>query len=251
LQLALGPAVVLALFGAGVLVFHLVRPWMPTIPVEFTNDMMQKMVEMFQKAPWWAAILVVGGCPMFSEELWCRAFLGRGLVGRQGLVFGVIWTSFFFGAIHLIPQQAIMAMLYGVILHYMYLTSKSLVVPMIAHCLNNSLAVAGGHLPGLLGDRLRFVETSPERIPLAWFGVAIVLAAAVIWAFYSSRARLLRVDGSGLPPWQPPFAGVAHPPAGSGTAVVRPLPRLAAVAIVFIAVALLILVMVFVDPLPG
>jgi len=44
----------------------------------------------------------------------------------------------------------------------------------------------------------------------------------------------VRTDGSGESPWQPPFAGVAHPPPGSGTEVVYSwpglLPTLAVVA---------------------
>jgi hypothetical protein len=70
-----------------------------------------------------------------------------------------------------------------------------------------------------------------------------LLAAAVLWAFFASRARLVRVDGSGEPPWQPPFAGVAYPPPGSGTAVVRPWPGVwptlaVIVGIIFLAGAL-------------
>ena len=45
-----------------------------------------------------AAVLIIGLGPGLGEELWCRAFLGRGLVGRHGVVMGVILTSLFFGA---------------------------------------------------------------------------------------------------------------------------------------------------------
>jgi hypothetical protein len=57
---------------------------------------------------------------------------------------------------------------------------------------------------------------------------------------YASRARLVRVDGSGLPPWQPPFPGVAHPPPGSGTAVVHPWPGVLPTLAVLLGVAALV-----------
>jgi len=198
-------------------------------------DFLNKLVSGFQQAPWWAAVLVVAGCPMFSEEFWCRAFLGRGLVGRHGYVMGIIWTSLFFGAIHGIPQQAAMAAVLGLVLHSAYLASRSLLIPMLMHFLNNSLAVTAGKvLSAPFTEKLNAVETQPELIPVVWFVAAGLLAAAVLWAFYSSRGRLVRTDGSGESPWQPPFAGVAHPPPGSGTEVVYSwpglLPTLAVVA---------------------
>ncbi len=52
-----------------------------------------KGLEGLLSIPWWGAMLVIAVTPAFSEEFWCRAFLGRGLVGHQGYVLGVIWTS--------------------------------------------------------------------------------------------------------------------------------------------------------------
>jgi membrane protease YdiL (CAAX protease family) len=234
-QVAVGPLSVCALVGIGSLLFWLVSPHIYHFDKLDDPNFLGNLVGGFQQAPWWLAMLVVGGCPMFSEEFWCRAFLGRGLVGRHGYVMGIIWTSLFFGAIHGIPQQAAMAAVLGIVLHVAYVASRSLLIPMLMHFLNNSLAVAGGKLlPAQLTEKLNAVETRPEVIPVVWFVAAGLLAAAVLWAFYTSRARLERVDGSGEPPWQPPYPGVAHPPPGSGTAVVHPwpgvLPTLAVVA---------------------
>jgi membrane protease YdiL (CAAX protease family) len=235
-QLAVGPVYALTGIALGCGVFFLVSPHVFSLPEKLGEETMGKMVEAFQQAPWWAAMLVVGGCPALSEELFCRAFLGRGLVGRHGPVMGVILTSLFFGAIHGIPHQAMMAVFAGIALHYLYLTSRSLFIPMLVHFLNNSLAVIGDKLPDPLGPKFANVETHPEGIPWVWFLVSAFLVAAVVWAFYTSRGRLVRTDGSDLPPWQPPFPGVAHPPPGSGTEVVYPwpgvLPTLAVIAAV-------------------
>jgi membrane protease YdiL (CAAX protease family) len=239
-QVVLGPLGVFLGLVLAVQLFQMVSPYVFRIDLLDDPKLLEKFVESLQHAPWWAAVLVVGGCPAFGEEFWCRAFLGRGLVGRHGFVMGIIWTSLFFGAIHLLPHQAAMAALIGMVLHSAYVASRSLLIPMLMHFLNNSLAVVGDKAPGWLGERLKFVETDPERIPGVWFAAAALLAAAVLWAFYTSRARLVRVDGADEPPWQPPFPGVAHPPEGSGTAVVCPWPGVLPTLAVIVAFAALV-----------
>ena len=70
-----------------------------------------------------------------------------------------------------------MAICAGIVLHYFYLTSRSLLIPMLVHFLNNSLAVVGYKLPDPIGAKFQFVETTPERIPLGWFAASAVPVA--------------------------------------------------------------------------
>src|SRR5207253_10760140 len=58
-----------------------------------------------------------------------------------GIIPGILLTSFFFGAIHIDPHQGAMAMLLGIFLHYVYLTTRSLWMPMLLHFLVNSFSV--------------------------------------------------------------------------------------------------------------
>jgi membrane protease YdiL (CAAX protease family) len=95
------------------------------------------------------AVLIIGLGPGIGEELWCRAFLGRGLVGRYGVVVGIALTSFFFGLIHLDPAQGTMAMLMGVCLHFVYQTTRTLWIPVLLHFLNNSASVVAQRFPSL------------------------------------------------------------------------------------------------------
>jgi membrane protease YdiL (CAAX protease family) len=224
-QIILGPLGVLVLLVLGAQMYQFVSPHVFRIPL-LDGDLLGKGIEALLSIPWWASVLVIAVTPAFSEEFWCRAFLGRGLVGRQGFVMGIVWTSLFFGAIHVFPHQAAMAAILGLVLHSAYVASRSLLIPMLMHFLNNLLAVLSYKFLADASPRLAVVETEPQQIPLTWFAAAGLLAAAVLWAFYSSRGRLVRTDGSGEPPWQPPFAGVAHPPPGSGTEVVYSWPGL-------------------------
>jgi membrane protease YdiL (CAAX protease family) len=164
------------------------------------------------------AVFLIGVVPALSEELWCRAFLGRGLVGKHGVVLGVLGTSLLFGFIHVDPAQGSMAAVFGIVLHYVYLTTRSLLMPMLLHFLNNSMSVTLGRLPALAA--LDKVEE-----PIVLIGLltgSMFLFVAVCWALHESRARLVST-GEG-PVWQPPYPGVALPPTGSDTRVEAPAP---------------------------
>jgi membrane protease YdiL (CAAX protease family) len=220
LALAAFPALVLLGNGSYEVIRNVIR--VPSI-TNLGLPGMEQMVGMFSHWPWPFAVLVIGLGPGIGEELWCRGFLGRGLVGRYGAVLGVVFSSFFFGLIHIDPCQGLMALLMGLWLHFVYLTSRSLWLPMLLHFLNNSLAVVASRIPAL-----RVVEEEPAAIPLMVYTGAAVLLAAVGWALYQSRARLVAEDGSGAGPWRPAYPGVEYPPPGSGTRVARPRPSWAA-----------------------
>jgi membrane protease YdiL (CAAX protease family) len=175
--------------------------------------------------PWWLGVLIIGFGPGISEELFCRGFLGRGLVGNHGVVLGVLFTSILFGVMHVEPRQVIYAPVMGIFLHIIYLTTRSLLMPMMVHTINNSLGVLGvwalkSHAgPEWLGAADQ-ASDQPSFV-LVYVGAVILMAAAVV-GLYISRARLVGADG-GPPRWQPAYPGVEYPPPDSGTVVSRPL----------------------------
>jgi membrane protease YdiL (CAAX protease family) len=182
---------------------------------------MEKMVSVFNQWPAALAVLVIGLGPGIGEELWCRGFLGRGLVGRYGWL-GIVPTAFFFGLIHVDPRQGLMAMLMGLWLHFTYLTTRSLLVPMLLHFLNNSLSVVSSRIPALAQ-----AEQQAGTIPGYVYAAAGLLLLAAGWALYRSRARLQAEDG-GPPLWRPAYPGVEYPPPDSSTRIVHPRPPLVA-----------------------
>ncbi len=210
--------------GLGAIIDRLFPPGTTAAP-----SGMEEMMKMITDWPLPLAVFIIGVMPGFSEELWCRAFLGRGLVGKHGYFWGVLTTSFLFGLIHIDPRQGAMAAVLGVVLHYVYLMTRSLWVPMLLHFANNSLAVVLSRLTHPVAD----VEKNPEALGWLLFAAAGLLFAAVCWAFYQTRARLVAPEGAY--PWQPPYPGVACPPAGSLTVVESPRPSLLTVAAVLLA----------------
>lgn len=194
---------------------------------DFGLSGMEEMMQIFTKWPWGFSVLVIGLGPGIGEELWCRGFLGRGLIGNYGVVLGIFATSFFFGLIHLDPCQGTMAMFMGLWLHFVYVTTRSLILPMLLHTLNNSFAVLITRVP-----QLESIEVQPSDIPWMVYVSALLLILGVGYALYQSRARLAGMSPEQALWWRPAFAGVEHPPADSGMRVVHPLPSVTAAALV-------------------
>jgi membrane protease YdiL (CAAX protease family) len=185
---------------------------------------LDSMMAMIGYWPLWLGVLIIGIGPGIGEELFCRGFLGRGLVGTHGVFWGVLWASVLFGVMHVLPRQVIYAPVMGVFLHIIYLTTRSLLMPMLVHALNNSLGVLmmWSDKSGTMPEWMQGVDQAGKQpsFLLVYIGAAVLMAAVVI-GLYISRARLVGVDG-GPPRWQPPYPSVEYPPPGSGTVVSRP-----------------------------
>ncbi len=136
-DLAGGFALGLGLFFLAEGLSLLARQYVPQIPRE------GEAAAMLAPWPWWAGVLVIGLGPAIGEELFCRGFLGQGLVARLGALRGVLLTSVLFGIMHVDPGQALYAAVLGILLHALALFTKSLVGPMVAHFTNNSLTMLG------------------------------------------------------------------------------------------------------------
>jgi membrane protease YdiL (CAAX protease family) len=186
---------------------------------------LDEMTSMFGHWPLWLGVLIIGFGPGIGEELFCRGFLGRGLVGTHGVILGVLLTSVLFGIMHGVPRQVIYASVMGVFLHTVYLTTRSLLMPMLVHTLNNSFGVlaAWADKSQQMPEWMRAVDQGSNHpsFLLVYAGAAVLMAAVVI-GLYLSRARLVGADG-GPPLWKPAYPGVEYPPPQSGTVVSRPL----------------------------
>lgn len=217
------------------------------------------MFEQFRSMPW-AAILLFGVAPGFLEELLFRGYIGRGLVGRYGVVVGVLLTSLLFGLMHVDPPHVVATAVMGAGLHFIYLTTRSLWLPMLVHFLNNSLgvlfAIHAETLPAWLQE---LDQGTPQMTGL----VACAAGAVVVgvgWALLSGRARLVATDPT-EPAWQPDYAGhafpvaglgiqvrptycnIEYPPPDSGTVVVRPRPQALPLCCAALAIGLLVMLL--------
>jgi membrane protease YdiL (CAAX protease family) len=137
----------------------------------------------------WFTLLVIAVGAAVSEELFCRGFLGRDLVGRYGVPVGVLLTSLLFALLHGNLPQAVFAFFLGCMAHLAYLATRSLWVPILLHFLNNAWAVLASYLVSM------HAQTAPEASGLpGWAAQTITLVFLTIaipsaWGLYRLRDR--------------------------------------------------------------
>lgn len=163
----------------------------------------------FGKFPWPLTLLAVSIGPGVVEELWCRGFIGRGLCARYRVVWGALLTSVLFAAMHVDPSQLLVFTLMGAYLHFVYIATRSIWMPVLLHLLNNGVAIV--LVLVLPPDRAE--RPTPDVVLLA--ALALMVFGTV--ALWTSRAALEAVtakdeawwEDSG---WKPEYPGVSAPP---------------------------------------
>ena len=178
----------------------------------------------FVHQSWW--LVFIGGCvlPGLGEEIYCRGFMGRGLVARYGVLLGSIATSLLFGAMHLEPVQATSAFVLGLGLHYLFLLTRSLPTAVVLHTLNNFSAFLvmryedSLHIPGLTAAPDGSIEHTPPWLLAAALAAALALGSLL----YQTRTRWLLPDGS---LWSPGYVTGEGPPREVTAQATSPTPQ--------------------------
>lgn len=180
------------------------------------TDVREALLQL-QDAPLWTLILVVAVLPAVGEEFLFRAIIGRGLINRYGIMIGVLVTSFLFACVHLYPPHVLAILPVGIVIHFVYLSTRSYWMPMLFHFTNNALAVAA----------LKFgVEDEPSAAMAALGAAYVVLGLYGLWTIRtryvteseSSAAApendLLRDDEGLMFEQAVPVRGAESPPPG-------------------------------------
>jgi CAAX amino terminal protease family. len=87
-----------------------------------------------------AAILVIAVMPAICEELLMRGFILSSFKG-YGSVLAVIAVGVMFGILHFDPYRFVPTAILGMASAYIVIKTKSLVLPMLYHLVNNTLSV--------------------------------------------------------------------------------------------------------------
>jgi len=202
--------------------------------MKWVHDNSRTELEVFLESmrSWPAFILIMGIAvgPAISEELFCRGFLGHGLVSRYGTAIGITLTSIFFGAIHMNLVQGIFAALIGVVLHLVYIASRSILVPMLLHFINNFIVITSlsKEMPIPIGKSL---EDAVKFAPLQMLIASVLMAGSIAWALYATRVRIYLPNGSAAPARLYPH--VQEPlPGSANQAIAGPFPNAALACVI-------------------
>jgi len=182
-----------------------------------------ELFERFVSLPW--LLVFVGGCllPGLGEELYCRGLLSHGLVARYGVVGGTLLAAGLFGAMHIEPVQAIGAFTLGIVLQFVFLTTRSIAAPIVLHTLNNSFAfltmrfVDSFRVPGLTP----MPDGSISHTPIAVLIMAAVATLVLMAIMFQNRTRWRMPDGA---EWSPGYVSAEIPDASIGAIAGREAP---------------------------
>jgi membrane protease YdiL (CAAX protease family) len=185
---------------------------------------MQQLFVSISQAPLSVLVLIIGFGPAIGEELLFRGLIGRGLVARQGLIRGILWTSILFGVMHLNPGQALAVIPIGLAMHFVYYTTRSFWAPMTLHLLNNSLSVLllkNSSHPTVQTISRSLEAPGTHHLPMLVASVAMVTAIVIL--LWQTRVQFVLPDGT---VWNPGYTTTAAPPPELNAVPVWQEPRL-------------------------
>ena len=87
--------------------------------------------------------------PAISEEVLFRGWLGKRMVQWLGPAGGIVISSVCFGLFHFVPRIVIATFLLGLVLHWVYHRTGSLLLTIVLHGVNNALAFASESVSGV------------------------------------------------------------------------------------------------------
>ncbi|WP_304516596.1 CPBP family intramembrane glutamic endopeptidase [Cecembia rubra] len=123
-------------------------------------------------------ILVIGFIAGIGEEVFFRGVLQSKMHIYTGNIHLSVWISaFIFSAIHIQFYGLFPRMVLGAIFGYIYFYSGSMIYPIIAHILNNSLTVTLVYLGKLGIIEFDIEKTDQVSWPFAMLGLVLLLIA--------------------------------------------------------------------------
>lgn len=158
-----------------------------------------KMMEYLEGGSLVLLLFFLAVVPAVGEEFVFRGLVGRGLTARWGVFRGVLITSILFALLHAYPPHVAAVLPIGVMMHVIYLTTRSFWAPVLFHFINNAMAAI------FVSLSVDTEEEMPLWMPaaaLAWLVVSIVL-------LYRYRTRYVNDGGEEI---SPGYVTVAAPP---------------------------------------
>lgn len=126
------------------------------------------------------AILVIGVLPAIGEELAFRGLIQTELWRGTNNIHIAVWASaFVFSAIHMQFFGFVPRLMLGALFGYLYYWSGNLIVPIVAHFVNNTFGIVLIYLSNIKVIGMDVRET--DSAPWAWVLPAFVVAAILLY----------------------------------------------------------------------
>jgi uncharacterized protein len=171
---------------------------------------MQQVTQLRDHLSFGMMLLLVAVVPAIAEELLFRGIIGRGLLARYG-IGGILLTTIFFSMVHLHPVHVVAIVPLSIAIHWGYLATRNLWIPILAHFLNNSWAVVALFLFHPEGERPELALMADDAF-LPWWvtGAAMAASLTVGWLLWQTRTEYRTRSGDR---WELPFLSTDRPAA--------------------------------------
>jgi len=166
-----------------------IESWMRTSEAK-SAAIMEHFVAMDSYFDLFVNLFVIALIPAIGEEFLFRGVIQRGLIKwKNNPHFGIWLSAFLFSALHIQFLGFIPRFLIGGFFGYLFLWSGSIWLPVIAHFLNNALAVVviftSSHL--LASKQLENLGASKEDIPIVL--MCCFALTLLLYLFYQSKKK--------------------------------------------------------------
>ena len=138
-------------------------------------------------------IIIIAIMAGIGEELMFRGVIQKILIGwTKNIHLGILYTAIIFSAIHFQFYGFVPRMILGMVLGYLYIWSKSLWVPVIAHAINNALTVTFTPNTFNKGNELvKIVSNNQNSIGYIVAGIFVfTFCMWRIWKYYQIQSAL-------------------------------------------------------------
>ncbi len=142
-------------------------------------------------------IIIIAIMAGIGEELMFRGVIQKILIGwTKNIHLGILYTAIIFSAIHFQFYGFVPRMILGMVLGYLYIWSKSLWVPVIAHAINNALTVTFTPNTFNKGNELvKIVSNNQNSIGYIIAGIFVfTFCMWRIWKYYQIQSALSVLD---------------------------------------------------------
>lgn len=140
------------------------------------------IIKEFNYSPtiWKLFIMVVIVAPIVEEVLF-RGIILKGYLTHYSTKKALIVSAIFFGIVHLNPYQIVATFFAGIFIGWLYIRTKSLMLCIFAHSLNNLISIASLTVINIPG--FRFVELYIIEFQPMWLNVlgVILLVSGLVW----------------------------------------------------------------------
>ncbi|MCF0166107.1 MAG: CPBP family intramembrane metalloprotease [Bacteroidales bacterium] len=161
----------------------------PVVNLLPTSEWFEKIMEALVAGGnvWWT-LLTVAVCAPLLEELFCRGFMLRGLIGRgYSPRAAILWSALIFAVMHLNPWQAIPAFCLGVFFGWLYWRTGCLWLTIFLHAVNNGFSVIASRVFGEDVSATDSVRDLFADAQTYWLVYAIAVGVCALTYFLVSK----------------------------------------------------------------